>query len=332
MVRFKSGLRLFRSVQLRRNSFRLASTTINAETAIDIGFLPKLLPTSIESWSGTSDDVSKLIVFEDFDIAVFWKPGTVLSQRIVGEDDIVEDQSLWEMYRQYQDQDESIPNGVAHRMDRPVSGLIVYGKHAEAITRLNDMFRDRQVEKKYLCVVNGEVTQAAECTNYLLKTRSAKTAVIKNPVQDLKNGTTKTRPDIIKAELNYRPLLVSQYLGLTKSAPVNATEVTNKKPSTKSRAQSLLEITLLTGRKHQIRAQLSHRGYPIVGDIKYQAPQQFKERDIALHAASLAFKHPMTRKPMRFVADLPRIWFKRFSMTITDAALQWIEEEKSKLK
>lgn len=310
-----------------KSRLQLASSTSSAEITAPTEFLSKLLPNTIESWSGTSGDINSLVVYEDSDITVFWKPGTVLSQRILGEDDGGKDQSLWEMYQQDQHEDDSIPNGVAHRMDRPVSGLIVYGKHTDAIRSLNDMFRDRKVEKKYLCVVNGEVTEGAECSDYLLKTRSAKTAVIKNPVQDLKNGTTKTRPDVIKAELIYRPLTASQYLGLTKAEPTNSSAAAKK---ANSRAQSLLEITLLTGRKHQIRAQLSHRGYPIVGDIKYQASQQFKERDIALHAVSLAFKHPMTRKPMRFVGELPRIWFKRFPAAITDAATQWIEEEKLK--
>jgi hypothetical protein len=92
-------------------------------------------------------------------------------------------------------------------------------------------------------------------------------------------------------------------------------------PQPPSIKQTICRVELETGRKHQIRAQLAHIGHPIVGDVKYGAPQSFKQRDISLHACMLTITHPTTRKEMTFTAPPPALWSKRFGEDSLAAAI-----------
>lgn len=154
-------------------------------------------------------------------------------------------------------------------------------------------------------------------------------------------GTTndpRLRSDVVRAELSYTPLHVIEHTVRKKWD--NIVEAKNTRPRHPKRPptaaanvapeteevvkvmadgfvetktyQTLLNVTLLTGRKHQIRTQLSHRQHPIVGDQKYLAPQVFGERDISLHAYYLGFFHPTTRARVALRLDVPRVWEKRF--------------------
>ena len=161
--------------------------------------------------------------------------------------------------------------GVAHRLDRPVSGLIIFAKTGKALTRLNEMFRNKEIRKTYWAIVKNKPVQAsATLIHYLKKNeKNNKSYVYEKQIKDSK-----------KAELDYTIIKNSDHY-------------------------YLLEITLKTGRHHQIRAQLSHIGSPIKGDLKYGAPRSNEDASISLHARSAQFIHPVSGKEINIEAHPP---------------------------
>jgi 23S rRNA pseudouridine1911/1915/1917 synthase len=169
--------------------------------------------------------------------------------------------------------------GVMSRLDAVVSGVVVLARTSKAAARLTEQFASREVEKTYWAIVSGEMRPAAsQCLDWVVKDdRRARMTVV--PA-----GT----PGAREARLNYRQL--------------------------KKLAQgSLLEIDLLTGRKHQIRVQLAARGCPVLGDRKYgghgsgQVSGPFGP-GIALHARRLTLRHPVRDERVEVEAPLPRYW------------------------
>ncbi len=171
--------------------------------------------------------------------------------------------------------------GVPHRLDRPVSGAMVFTKHARAARRLAEQFESRRVEKVYWALVEGHVTpREGTWLDHLRKIPDVAQAEI----------VPAAHPEAREAVMHYRTL-------------------------DQSAAFSWLEIRLETGRMHQIRIQCASRGHPLLGDVQYGATTAFGEqyedqrlRAIALHSRFLAFDHPMTHLPMSFVAPLPGPW------------------------
>ncbi len=161
--------------------------------------------------------------------------------------------------------------GVIHRLDRPVSGVVLFARTGKALSRMNDQFRDRRTEKKYWAVVRERPpAEEGHLVHYLVRDRE-KNKSFAYP-QEVKNSK--------KGELLYR--LVGH-----------------------SRSYWFLEITLLTGRHHQIRAQLAAIGCPIRGDLKYGYPRSDPGGGIHLHARELVFVHPVRKNEIRVVADPP---------------------------
>ena len=154
--------------------------------------------------------------------------------------------------------------GLVHRLDRPVGGVMVFAKTSKAATRLTNQFKDRTAHKRYAAIVEGYAPASGECVDWLYK--------------DEKTNTTRVVPEgtdgAKKAILRFRTL-----------ARENGT--------------SLLDVELLTGRPHQIRVQLSSRGLPIVGDMRYN-PKAVPGTQIRLHAYTLTVKHPTLSEPMTF--------------------------------
>jgi len=152
--------------------------------------------------------------------------------------------------------------GVIHRLDMPVSGIVLLAKTSKALVRMNDAFQKRDVEKIYTAFVNGIPSPShAILTHYLV--RDDQRRITKAHDKEIKGSQ--------KAQLEYEVI------------------------ETKGK-NALLKITLHTGRKHQIRAQLSKIGHPIVGDVKYQAPKPLSDESIALRATYLSFVHPVTKE------------------------------------
>jgi len=167
--------------------------------------------------------------------------------------------------------------GVVSRLDVPVSGVVVFARTSKAAARLNEQFRDHTVEKIYHAMVEGNISpKEGMLVNHLCEDeRHRKMWVTARPTAESK-----------EARLRYKCLKCDGN-------------------------RSLLEVTLETGRKHQIRLQLSHKGHPILGDRKYFSITPFPQ-GIALHAKRLVIAHPVTREPLTFEAPLPLCWRNEF--------------------
>lgn len=170
--------------------------------------------------------------------------------------------------------------GVVSRLDSPVSGVVILARTSKAAARLNEQFRGRHVEKIYWAIGEGRVEPpCGQLVDFLAKDeRNKRMAVV---AQSRKRGKI-AQAQGQKARLSYRRLKV--VLG-----------------------NSLLEIALETGRKHQIRLQLAARGHPIVGDRKYGSKQAFP-RGIALHCHRMVIEHPVKKTRLEISAPVPRSW------------------------
>ena len=166
--------------------------------------------------------------------------------------------------------------GVVHRLDRPTSGIVVFARTSKALTRLNEMFSNRETQKTYWAVVKNKPEKDADSLVHYLK-------------RNEKNNTSKAHlnevPDSKIAKLEYK--IISQL-----------------------NAYVALEINLHTGRHHQIRAQLAAIGCPIKGDLKYGFDRSNPDGGIHLHAKKLVFIHPVSKEKLEIEAPPPNnpVW------------------------
>ena len=202
------------------------------------------------------------IVYEDNHIIIVNKTASEIVQG-----DKTGDTPLSEMLKQYIKEAYAKPGnvflGVTHRLDRPVSGLVVFAKTSKALSRLNDMFRNGEVKKTYWAIVKQcPPAEEGELVHYLVRNEKQK-------VKDSK-----------KAVLHYK--LIGR-----------------------SENYYLVEVDLKTGRHHQIRCQLAKAGCPIKGDLKYGFPRSNPDGSICLHARTVSFIHPVSKKLIEVTAPLP---------------------------
>ena len=161
--------------------------------------------------------------------------------------------------------------GVVHRLDRPVSGLVVFARTSKALSRLNEMFRVGDVHKTYWAIVKDKpAVEEGTLTHWL----------VRNEKQNKSYAYDREVPRSKKAVLHYR------LIGCTDR-------------------YSLLEIQLMTGRHHQIRCQLARMGCPIKGDLKYGAPRSNTDGSISLLARKVELVHPVSKEPVSVVAPVP---------------------------
>ena len=210
------------------------------------------------------------VVYEDNHIIIVNKTASEIVQG-----DKTGDTPLSETVKQYLKEKYSKPGnvfiGVAHRLDRPVSGLVVFAKTSKALSRLNEMFKNSEVKKTYWAVVkNLPREEEGELVNYL----------VRNEKQNKSYAYDKEVPGSKKAILHYRLIGRSQNY-------------------------YLLEIDLKTGRHHQIRCQLAKMGCPIKGDLKYGSPRSNPDGSICLHARDIRFVHPVSKEPIEVEAPVP---------------------------
>jgi 23S rRNA pseudouridine1911/1915/1917 synthase len=166
--------------------------------------------------------------------------------------------------------------GVVHRIDRPVSGVVIFAKTSKALTRLNEMIKAGQIHKTYWAVVKNQPPEESGHLLHYLK---------KNEEKNKSFAYDKEVSGSRKAELTYRLIGTSQHY-------------------------FLLEVNLLTGRHHQIRTQLSKIGCPIKGDLKYGFDRSNPDGSIHLHARQIEFMHPVSKEEIHVVADPPddKLW------------------------
>lgn len=161
--------------------------------------------------------------------------------------------------------------GVSHRLDRPTSGAVVFARTSKALTRMNKLFANHETKKIYWAVVEGQVTREKQTLSHYL---------VRNSKQNKSYAHDHEVPHSKKAVLHYKLLYrLDNY--------------------------SLLEITLETGRHHQIRSQLSKIGCIIKGDLKYGARRSNKDGSIHLHARTLSLIHPVRKEPVHIIAPVP---------------------------
>ena len=161
--------------------------------------------------------------------------------------------------------------GLVHRIDRPVSGAVIFAKTSKALSRMTLKIKEREFSKTYLAIVKNKPPQeAGELSDYM----------IKNEAQNKSYIVSSNTKGAKLAQLRYRVIGSSD-------------------------SYYLLEVELITGRHHQIRAQLAHMGCPIKGDLKYGFPRSNPDASISLHAYKLQFEHPTTKNPIIVIAPKP---------------------------
>jgi len=213
------------------------------------------------------------ILFEDNHVLVVDKPAGLLSQADLGGDlDLLT--VLREMLKRRDGKPGNVYLGLVHRLDRPVSGAMMLAKTSKAAARLSDQVRRRVLTKIYRAVVGGAVPpDERELVHDLIKDRATRVTRIAAPGE----GGAK------QARLCVRGLEMRD-------------------------DRSLVEVRLITGLPHQIRAQLSAIGHPIVGDRKYGGAPEIAPGRIALYSARLEFDHPVRREPVVATASPPGHW------------------------
>lgn len=210
------------------------------------------------------------VIYEDNHIIVVNKlPGEIVQGDKTG------DTPLSETIKQYLKEKYHKPGnvfcGVVHRIDRPVGGVVVFAKTSKALTRLNDMLRKGEIHKTYWALVEGHLGKAEDTLrNMLVSDSRINKTFIASP----------GRSDAKESVLKYKTIAVGD-------------------------RYTLLEINLLTGRKHQIRAQLSGIGHPIKGDLKYGARRSNPDGGISLLARHIEFVHPVSKEKISLDAPIP---------------------------
>lgn len=210
------------------------------------------------------------IIFEDNHILVVNKlPSEIVQGDKTGDTPLIENVKSY-LKAKY-NKPGNVFAGLVHRIDRPVSGLVLIAKTSKALARLNDLIKNREVKKKYLAVVRNTPPAAlGSLENFLLK----------NEQQNKSHVCTAETKGAKIARLDYK-LLAS------------------------SSSFHLLEIDLHTGRHHQIRAQLASIGCPIVGDLKYGDKRSLPNASIALHAYAFSLVHPVNKSQLQCIAPSP---------------------------
>ncbi len=197
------------------------------------------------------------ILYEDNHIIVVEKRPNILSQS-----DITKDMDLLTMVKSYIKEKYNKPGnvylGLVHRLDRPVGGLMVFAKTSKAAKRLSEQIKNKEFSKYYLAIIDNNIKED--------------NGVFKDKLKKLDNGNTIVSDDGKESILEYNVL--------------------DRKDN-----KTLVKINLLTGRHHQIRVQFSSRGYPLVGDQRYNKQDK---KQICLYAYKICFNHPTTKKRLEF--------------------------------
>ena len=220
------------------------------------------------------------ILYEDNHCLAIAKPSGVASAHFQGEDETL-DRLVKEYLKDKYKKPGKVFLGIVHRLDKPVSGVILFARTSKAAARLSEQFREGSIEKVYWTIVEGQVQRDAGTLEDWLR----------------KNQETH-RVDVLEphAEGARQSLLHYQKRG-------------------QHGDMTWLEVRPQTGRTHQLRVQLAHHGHPIYGDARYGSVATFGNA-IALHARALTFLHPVRYEPITLTADLPGQWHRRFAYVL----------------
>jgi len=217
-----------------------------------------------------STSVSKRILYEDNHLIVINKlPSEIVQGDKTG--DLPLSEEVKQFLKKKYNKPGNVFTGVIHRLDRPVSGVIVFAKTGKALSRMNELVKNREIKKTYWAIVkNRPKEKEAVLTHFLVRNEKKNKSFVSN--KKLENSK--------EATLTYR-LMAS------------------------SKDYHLLEVDLHTGRHHQIRAQLAAIGCPIKGDLKYGFSRSNNDASISLHARSVSFVHPVKKETLTIMANPP---------------------------
>ncbi len=222
----------------------------------------------------SSPDNLQIIYEDNHLIAINKRPGDIVQGDKTGDLPLSEIVKLY-IKKKY-DKPGNVYLGVAHRLDRPTSGIVVFAKTSKALPRLNKLFAEKEAQKTYWAIVKNLPKKEEDTLVHWLK---------RNAKQNKSYAHSKEVPESKKAILDYRLIKkLDNYF--------------------------LLEIDLKTGRHHQIRAQLTAIGLPIKGDLKYGFDRSNKDGGIHLHARALSFIHPVKKELLQLTAPTPNdsVW------------------------
>ena len=220
-----------------------------------------------KKWTSTKPNIE--IVYEDNHLLIIDKPTGLLSQA-----DKTNHVDVTYLCKRYLKKEYNKPGnvylGLTHRLDRPVTGLMVLAKTSKAASRISKLIREHQLKKIYWAIVHGRTPLEASYEHFLKK--------------DPKTNKTKA----YSSKKSGAKLAVLSYTTLKQSAHY-----------------SLIEVDLITGKPHQIRVQLSKMGFPIWGDYKYGEEDTGPGKSLALRSYALAFEHPVKKELMHIKAEIP---------------------------
>jgi 23S rRNA pseudouridine1911/1915/1917 synthase len=214
------------------------------------------------------------ILFTDNHLLVLVKPAGMLSQGDeTGDLDLLTWAKAW--VKERFDKPGDVFLGLVHRIDRPVSGVMVFARTSKAAARLSDQFRRRAADKRYMALVEGRLAGSGRAEDHLVK-EDRRVRIVPPDY-----------PGAARAVLRWRAVAHRD-------------------------GRTLVDVELETGRPHQVRVQLAALGHPIVGDLRYGAKTELDGRNLALHAYMLGLEHPTRREPLRFTAPPPASWGRGF--------------------
>lgn len=223
----------------------------------------------------TNHEFLQIVMYEDNHLLVVNKPSGMLVQGDKTGDIPLSEHAKLYLAEKYNKKGK-VFCGTPHRIDRPVSGTVVLARTSKALERVSKAFQDRKVDKTYWAITEKRPPKTEGTLTHWLK---------KDPNKNLTHAHVRDNKGGLKSTLSYRLI---RALG----------------------DRNLIEIKPITGRPHQIRAQMAKIGCPIIGDVKYGYAKPTKDGSIALHARAISFEHPVKKEPFQVVSPIPEafVW------------------------
>jgi len=273
--------------------------------AKEIEKLKKLINRPRPAWMGAIDRGDPRVLHYDNDMLIFNKPPGIATVREHQNDKADDLLAIGRLFTQAKTGEDRPYLGVVHKLDKYASGLLVFSRNQQFTRGINHLLRQREVKKTYFCIVSGMLKQKGVLEHQIYKDDANRRMVCfgEDEFPNVPRGTP-----ILNAALHYEPIF---HLGHRKRGHLTC-----------------LKVTMRTGRKHQIRAQFSKFGFPVLGDYKYGDKRPFLKHSVALHAMTFCFRHPFSGENFDLYANLPLAWLELFPKDVLELLVRehWGQE------